>query len=105
MVGLGIMLEEATAKIVEALLVSFPPLGVIASPLVSAITGGVMGIATTLCIYLVDKLDFFGVQAKERDCYVLTELEQMTRENIDKIEESLGDIKNMPLFLRVKKQP
>lgn len=98
MVGIGIMLEEAIAETVQSLLVSFPPLETIAPLLIASITGGLMGIITTLAIYLIDKLDFFGVQAGTRDSYVLTELEQVTMENVDSIEKSFAEIAKMPSF-------
>lgn len=67
----GIALEQY----VDAMVKSLPILGEFADILVSILIGGLTGLAVTFVVYAIDKIDFFGVNDKEKHRFVMQQLE------------------------------
>jgi ribosomal protein L12E/L44/L45/RPP1/RPP2 len=80
----GIFLEQY----IDTLLKSIPFADIISTVLVGIITG----LATSLLVFLLDKLDLFGVNKDKRYDYVSKELDRMTENSFENIEEVLQSL-------------
>lgn len=60
-VSVGVMLEEVLSKALG------PYLGPLADPVTAAVIGSITAVATTFAVYLLDKADFFKVNALARE--------------------------------------
>jgi hypothetical protein len=74
----GIILEESISKVL-------PPLLGLGSIIASIIAGIVTGLSMCLLTYLIDKADFFGVEAKKEQAYIEKHLDNSIQTSIDNI--------------------
>ena len=98
MVG-GVMLEEVVNKYLMTIPIILP----FADLATAAIVGATTAIISTVAVYLVDKLDLFGVNRDHLLTYMNQELDrsnkqEIARENawLDKLEEQLAEYKPLP---------
>ncbi|MCF8568344.1 hypothetical protein LLE49_26850 [Alicyclobacillus tolerans] len=69
----GILIEEAVDKFVQ----SVPVLGQIAGIVTPVVLGMITGITSSLVVFLIDKVDLFGVVREERHRHVIARLDSM----------------------------
>ena len=84
----GVALEEYVDKMIKLV----PLLEFISDILTSVVIGTVTAICTTLVVYMIDKIDFFGVNHDERHAFVMKQLEasmDASVRNAEKIAESI----------------
>lgn len=105
MTGLGIILEETILKSLEPFLANNPILGDLVPLLTAALTGGVVALCTMIAVYLVDKLDLFGVNRKLRHDFVMEELNAEIEETEKAIDRHLKEADQyLTLFRKLKIQ-
>jgi len=80
----GILLEQY----MEILLKSMPFADMISTVIIGIITG----LATSLLVYLIDKLDLFGVEKEKLDEYIISKLDEMTEDSFENIEAILQSL-------------
>lgn len=80
----GILLEQY----METLLKSIPFADMISTVIVGIITG----LGTSLLVYLIDKLDLFGVEKEKLDEYIISKLDEMTEDSFENIEAILQSL-------------
>ncbi|KHK00229.1 lactate permease [Desulfovibrio sp. TomC] len=73
--GVGIIAEEYIEKALLPTLSAIPVLGSFGSAIIAALTGGLVGIASALVVYLIDKIDLFKIDADQQNAFVLRELD------------------------------
>lgn len=101
MAALGIIIEENVAQMLEPLLGSIPLLGEMAPLLSTALVGAFVSFCTLGVIYLVDKLDIFGVHRKLRNDFVIAELTCQAEEQKSAIDDMLKEAeRNFPPFMK-----
>jgi uncharacterized membrane protein (DUF106 family) len=103
-VALGVMAEDAIEKYVLTFFSAFIPiLAPYASVVSAVIVGALTGIASSILVYSLDKLDIFGVQRNCEHAKILQELDSLianTESHIEKIyQEEIGRMDNMLLQL------
>ena len=81
----GILLEQY----METLLKSIPFADMISTVIVGIITG----LGTSLLVFLIDKLDLFGVEKEKLNGYIVNKLDDMTEDSFENIEEILQSLK------------
>lgn len=67
----GIAIEQS----IDAMIKTMPMLEPFADILTSILIGGLTGLATTLIVYAIDKIDFFKVNDDEKHIFVMNKLE------------------------------
>ena len=80
----GILLEQYVDTFFKAL-----PFSDIIS---TVIVGMVTGLATALLVFLIDKLDFFGVENKNLNTFINSKLDEYTEDSINNIEKILSEL-------------
>jgi len=80
----GILLEQY----METLLKSIPFADMISTVIVGIITG----LGTSLLVFLIDKLDLFGVEKEKLDEYIISKLDEMTEDSFENIEAILQSL-------------
>lgn len=86
-VSLGVLIEEVAEKSVKAFLVAhMQPLEQLTSTITAVLVGVFTGIATSLVIATLDKLDLFGVTRQRKHEAILSELDRRIEESDRNIE-------------------
>lgn len=69
--SIGIVLEQYIHTAVALI----PGIGLFAGTLVSALVGAITGLGVTFVVYAIDRLDFFGVNEKEKQGFIMEKIE------------------------------
>lgn len=73
--GVGVIAEEYIEKALLPTLSAIPVIGTFGSTVIAALTGGLVGIASALVVYSLDKIDLFNVNTSRRHAFVVEELD------------------------------
>lgn len=80
----GIILEQY----LDTLLKSIPFADMVSTVLIGIVTG----LATSLLVFMLDKLDIFGVNKEKRHDFIITELDKMTNNSFEEAEQILKEL-------------
>jgi len=86
----GISLQEFLNLHLRPLFTSLPIIGSFSEIFISIIVGGVTAVTTSLAVYFLDKIDFFGVHDEERHKFMM---ETIKKENVS-LDTSIHEIFN-----------
>lgn len=89
-IGIGIAVEDTVEKFIIA---SIPFLAPFADIISTVFICLISGLTTTLLVFLIDKLDIFGVNKKNKIDYVLNQLNEMTEDSYEEIEKIIISLK------------
>lgn len=87
LVAVGVFIEQKVSEF----LVAIPVIGQFSEILTPVLIGSLAGLATTLTVYLIDKIDLFGVIAKEKHQFTMNTLEASLEKLFTKADELIAD--------------
>ena len=84
----GILLEELVGKSIASLLAPIPILVPMADIITGILVGMVTGLATVLVVYMIDKIDVFGVNRDEKHKFIVQKLDDMIDQSVLEAEDA-----------------
>jgi hypothetical protein len=97
LIGVGIVIEEAVNKFLSTNLVFLENFaGININEILSTLlVGSTITILTGLVIFLIDKIDLFGVEADKKYEFIINKLDLMCSEDIQKINNNYDEVMNI----------
>ena len=90
-VTIGVLVEQKISEFLGSL--------PFADIITAALVGGMTGLATTFIVYMIDKIDLFRVNARERHQFIMEKLDTDIENLISKADALLADINGQPLLI------
>lgn len=97
--GITITVGIAAEEYVEKMVLATGILAPFAEPIAAVITGLVVGLTTVLAVYMIDKVDFFGVNEEKQHRFIVKKLDEMIQQAVANAEE-LVSISNFSCYIQ-----